>query len=60
MCLFDPVLAVLSATSGRISFRDIYADAGSGLGQVSCSGVQDGTIRFDSASSIVQDSDIFS
>ncbi|CAN0100169.1 unnamed protein product [Scytosiphon promiscuus] len=34
MCLFDPVLAVLSSASGRISFRDLYADNGSGLGQV--------------------------
>ncbi|CAN0385199.1 unnamed protein product, partial [Hapterophycus canaliculatus] len=33
MCLFDPVLAVLSSSSGRISFRDLYADGGSGLGQ---------------------------
>lgn len=34
MCLFDPVLAVLSSGSGRLSFRDLYADGGSGLGQV--------------------------
>lgn len=34
MCLFDPVLAVLSLGSGRLSFRDLYADGGSGLGQV--------------------------
>lgn len=34
MCLFDPVLAVLSTASGRLSFRDIYAEGGSGLGQV--------------------------
>lgn len=34
MRLFDPVLAVLSCHWGRISFRDLYADGGSGLGQV--------------------------
>ncbi|CBJ30529.1 hypothetical protein Esi_0199_0006 [Ectocarpus siliculosus] len=33
MSLFDPVLAVLSWGSGRLSFRDLYADGGGGLGQ---------------------------
>eukprot|EP00752_Nemacystus_decipiens_P007104 g6366.t1 len=39
MCLFDPLLAVLSAGSGRLSFRDLYADGGSGLGQRTASDV---------------------
>ena len=34
MRLFDPVLAVLSSAAGRVSFRDLYADGGGGLGQV--------------------------
>lgn len=34
MRLFDPILAVLSSAAGRVSFRDLYADGGGGLGQV--------------------------
>ncbi|CAN0501984.1 unnamed protein product, partial [Ectocarpus sp. 12 AP-2014] len=39
MSLFDPVLAVLSSGSGRLSFRDLYADGGGGLGQRTAMGV---------------------
>ncbi|CAN0311575.1 unnamed protein product [Ectocarpus sp. 8 AP-2014] len=39
MSLFDPVLAVLSSDSGRLSFRDLYADGGGGLGQRTAMGV---------------------
>ncbi|CAB1118693.1 unnamed protein product [Ectocarpus sp. CCAP 1310/34] len=39
MSLFDPVLAVLSLGSGRLSFRDLYADGGGGLGQRTAMGV---------------------
>ncbi|CAN0114123.1 unnamed protein product [Ectocarpus sp. 6 AP-2014] len=39
MSLFDPVLAVLSWGSGRLSFRDLYADGGGGLGQRTAMGV---------------------